>query len=337
MAVNETLSTVNLDRAHSRWTLLFRKQEAVLLLITVILAGVLGLCNPNFLSFDNLLDLIINHVFLGILALGVLVVLISGGIDISFTAVVSMAQYIMALFIINHGGNMIIAFLISILCGILLGAVNALLIHWIKASAIIITIATSNIFYGCLILLSGGKWLYNFPAWFASNKSSNSYILPIVTLLAVIALTWLLLSHCKMGREVYALGGNIEAAKRVGINIFRIRLFVYSYMGLMAGFAALVQAYIVQNISPSANVGRELDVLAAVVLGGANLAGGKGTVWGTVLGVFIIAIVSNGLILLKISSYWHTFLIGLIIITSVGITAYRNKINEQRGNAIHVE
>ncbi|HBE79369.1 MAG TPA: sugar ABC transporter permease [Firmicutes bacterium] len=314
----------------------FTSQEALLFLVIIALGCVMGSINRSFLSPGNLFGLMNNHAFLAILAIGVLVVLISGGIDISFMATASVAQYIMSLQIIAHGGNMLEAFLIAAAAGIILGAVNALFIHWLEAQAIIVTIATMNIFFGALLVISRGKWLFGFPAWFKPSSTSGQW-LPFIVAISVYIATWFLLNHTKTGRKIYALGGSIEAAKRVGINVLQIRLFIYGFMGMIAGIAATVQAYVIQNISPSTNIGREMDVLAAVVLGGASLLGGKGSVLGTFFGVLIIAIVSNGLILMHISSYWHTLFIGLIIIASVSMTAYQQRISEERGSAINVQ
>lgn len=313
-----------------------KTQEALLLLVVIILGCFLGLINRNFLNPANLFDLINNHSFLAILAVGVLLVLISGGIDISFMAIASVAQYIMSLQIISHGGNMGYAFLIPGCIGAVLGGVNAFFVHLLEAPAIIVTIATMNIFFGGLLVLSGGKWLFGFPAWFKPSATGVLW-LPFVVLVLVYVATWFLLNHTKTGRIIYAMGGSGEAAKRVGINILKVRLVVYGFMGFIAGIAATVQAYVIQNISPSTNLGHELDVLAAVVLGGASLSGGKGSVLGTFLGVLIIAMVSNGLILMHISSYWHTIFIGLIIIVSVSVTAWQRRINEKRSSIINVE
>ena len=275
-----------------------------------------------------------------------MVVLISGGIDISFTATATVAQYIMASFIIQHGGGWWVAFLIPITIGIMLGAVNAVLVYNLRVHSIIITIATLNVFYGVLIFVTRGKWIYNFPDWFAEGYSlldftaadgtDYSFSLSIIVLLAVFAVTGFLLNRTSVGRQIYAMGGNMDAAKRMGFNLLKLHFFVYCYMGFLAGIAGLVQAQLVQTVAPNSIVGRELEVVAAVVLGGASLAGGAGTLLGTILGVTLIAIMQNGLTLLGVSSYWHKVVIGMIILISVGITAYNRKLEERRHAEIDV-
>lgn len=317
--------------------------EGYLLLVILALITILAMATKDFFSLENLFDMLVSNAFLGIMAAGFLVVLISGGIDISFTATATVAQYVVAGVILKHGGNWATAFGLAAAIGLGLGAVNAVLVHYLRVSAIIITISTLNIFYGILIFWSRGKWLYNFPRWFSHDVSffrftladGNEYSisLPIFVLFVILAITGLLLNKTTLGRKIYAMGGNVEAAKRMGFNILGLHLFVYCYLGLLAGIAAIVQAHIVQTVAPNAIVGRELEVVAAVVLGGANLAGGRGTILGTMLGVALVAVMQNGLTILGVSSYWHKVVIGLVILSSVSLTAYNRTRTEKRGTA----
>jgi len=238
------------------------------------------------------------------------------------------------------------AFIIPIFIGVALGAVNALLVYYLRVHSIIITIATLNIFYGLLIFFTRGKWIYNFPEWFsegftlfevsAADGTTYSLSFAIMALLSVIVLTGFLLNRTSIGRQIYAMGGNPDAARRMGFHILRLHLCVYCYMGFLAGIAGLVQAQMVQTVAPNSIVGRELDVVAAVVLGGASLVGGAGTLLGTILGVTLIAVMENGLTLLGVSAYWHKVIIGLIFIISVSMTAYNRKLKEKRYARIDV-
>ncbi|NBR12813.1 MAG: ABC transporter permease, partial [Alphaproteobacteria bacterium] len=144
---------------------------------------------------------------------------------------------------------------------------------------------------------------------------------------------WLLLNRTNIGRQIYALGGNREAAQRLGFNVFRLNILVYCYMGLTAGVASLIQAQLAQSVAPTVLVGKELDVLAAVVLGGASLMGGVGTVLGTVLGLALLAIMQNGLILIGVSSYWSQFFVGFVILLSVSATALSAR-RKRKGNLV---
>jgi simple sugar transport system permease protein len=327
----------------------FKHHETYVLLVIILFSMIITLINPNFFTLENLFDLLKSYSFIGIFAVGVTFVLISGGIDISFTAVATVAEYVMAVVIIKYGGNILIAFLLAAGVGVLLGLINATLIHFFKIPTIITTIATLNIFYGILIVLSGGKWIYALPDWFRSfadiriftlrTANGIAYGLSIITLIwiIVIVVAWAILRFTKLGRGIYAMGGSMTAAKRVGFNIFKLQMFVYSFMGLMAGLAGLVQALLVQTVAPNSIVGKELDVLAAVVLGGASLAGGTGTLFGTILGVTLIAIMSNGLTLMRVSSFWYNVFIGLVIILSVSFSAYQRRARTKRAIIIEGE
>ncbi|HDP78617.1 MAG TPA: ABC transporter permease [Mesotoga infera] len=328
--------------SNSRLRKVFGKSEFYLLLVIIVVSLFFTILKPSFLAFTNLYGMVESNSFLAIMAAGVLVVLISGGIDISFTATATVAQYVMATIVIHCGGNMFLAFAIGALVGIALGLVNALLIYFLKTPPIIVTIATMNLFYGLLIFISGGTWIYGFPMWFMERNlvrfgDNPGITIPILVLVLSFILTWLILKYTALGRNIYAVGGNQEAARRVGISVLKTQLFVYCYMGFLAGIASTVQANMMLTVAPNALMGRELEVLAAVVLGGASLAGGTGSILGTVLGFGLIVIVQNGLTLLGISSYWHKVFIGAIIVVSVGITAYQRKVRERKGAIINVE
>lgn len=321
--------------------------EFRLLLAILLLAGLLSFLTPEFASLQNLVDVLGATAFIGIMAAGLLVVIITGGIDLSFAATASIAQFA-ALTAANHFGiGWAGVFAIAIGLGVALGLINGLLMNSLRTSALIITIATLNVFYGILLTVTRGADIFALPDWFNAgielvfhtDAQGATYALnfQIIALLMVFLLTWLLLNRSNIGRQIYALGGNPEAAQRVGFNVVRLNLLVYGYMGLLAGVASLVQAQLVQSVSPTALVGRELDVVAAVVIGGASLSGGSGTVLGTILGLALLAILQNGLILLGVSSYWSLFSTGLVIIAAVIMMAMetkkRHKVAEQGATA----
>ena len=314
---------------------LLKTPELVLAGIVVVLAGIVTAFNRDFLTLGNGLDLLKSYSFLGILALGVLVVLVSGGIDISFTATASVAQYVMATLVISHGGNVPVAFALAAAVGTLLGLVNALFIHVLRIPAIITTIATLNVYNGLLIFFSGGRWIDAMPEWFGdfANRmlfahaaaDGREYGLSVVSaiFLGLAAFTGWLLTKTTLGRSIYALGGSERAARRAGLSLLRVRLFVYGYMGFLAGVAGVVQALLISTVDPSSIVGKELEVLAAVVIGGASLAGGRGSLPGTLLGVTLIAILGNGLTIMRVPARWYNVFIGLTIIISVTVSALR--------------
>ena len=318
-----------------RLSRLIGQHEFWLGLLVVALAVGLSVSTDEFLSLGNLTDVATSYAILGILACGLFVVLISGGIDISFPAMTAIAQYAMASWVIAHGGNFILALTIAMAVGLLLGLINGFLVYWLRVPAIIITIATLNVYYGLLVYATKGTWLYGFPDWFMNGINWLSFTatdgydygltLPLLCLAAVIIFTAVLMNYTRLGRQVYAMGGNRDAASRLGLNLLKVHFYVYGYMGILAGVAAVVQAQITQSVAPNSLLGFELTVLAAVVLGGTSMSGGRGTLTGTLLGVVLLAFLQNGLTLLSVSSYWHTVFSGAIILVSISATAWNEK------------
>ncbi len=321
---------------------LIKTHEFCVFAVIVVLSAVITIINPNFLTLENGLDLLKSYSFMGVLAIGILFVLISGGIDISFAATATIAEYVMAVVCIRLGGNIISAVIIASFTGIILGTFNGILISRFRIPPIITTIATMNLYYGILTVVTGGKWIYALPDWFRSfaeiriitlvSESGTPYGLSVITLFWIIitAAAFFTLRFTMLGREIYAVGGDIVSAERVGFPVKRLQVFVYAFMGLMAGIAGVIQALLVQTVAPNSIVGKELDVIAAVVLGGASLAGGKGSVAGTVLGVVLIAVVKNGMTLVRISSVWSDVVIGLVILVSVGFSSWQQKREKQK-------
>lgn len=319
-----------------------RSHEFWLLAVIGVLVLALSLATDSFLTLQNLFDLLTSNAFIGILASGLLVVLIAGHIDISFTATASVAQYLALTVGIRYGLGWVALFAIAGAIGVLCGLINAVFVTKLRIASIIVSIATLNIFYGLLIFTTGGNYITSLPkffrdgiSWFEHEDASGvpyGLNLQILLLIGSFAVAWLLLNRTNIGRQIYALGGNKDAAQRLGFHVFRINLLVYGYLGFVAGVASIVQAQLAQSVTPTVLVGKELDVLAAVVLGGASLNGGVGTVFGAILGVALLAILQNGLVLIGVSSYWNQWFVGLTILVAVSTTAWSERRRRARGS-----
>lgn len=302
----------------------------LLVVILVVVVG-LGLSTSTFLTLPNLFDLANASAVNIIFGVGLLVVLIAGGIDISFTVAASVVQYLVALSVgALGGGDWALGFVLAALFGTGLGCVNAFLIYRFRIVSIVVTIATYNLFFGLLMFFSGGVSLYDLPDWWTTRLSlvgldtaagRAELTLPVLVMAACVAATWVLLRRTSTGRQLYAMGDNPEAARRLGIGIGAAHYLAFGWLGLMAGIAGLMQAHYAQEVVPNALYGRELDVLAAVVLGGARLGGGRGTVLGVVLGIVLVAITQNGLNLLGISPYAFKMIIGAIILVAITLSS----------------
>ena len=305
--------------------------EGWLLLVIVVICAVLGLATDTFLTLVNLFDLLNISAINLIFAAGLLVVLVAGGIDISFAVGASVVQYLTALAVMSlGGGSWVSGIAFAMAFGFLLGAFNAALIHYFRIISIVVTIATFNVFFGFLMFFTRGVSIYDLPDWwldrvilFEYETASGDFAeitLPVVATVVVVAATWVLLRRLNVGRQLFALGDNPEGARRIGVNIAAMHFLAYGWLGVCAGVAGLMQAHYVQEVVPNALYGRELDVLAAVVLGGARLGGGRGTILGVILGVLLIAITQNGLNLLGISPYAFQMLIGIVLLAAITTT-----------------
>ncbi|WP_435947307.1 ABC transporter permease [Dryocola sp. BD586] len=291
--------------------------------------------SDQFLTLQNLLDLTETYAVTGIFALGLFVVLVTGGIDISFAAVASVVQYAIASLFVHFGfDNAPLSILLAIACGTLFGVINAVLIYWLRIVSIIITISMQSLLFGMLMWITEGRSLYNLPEWwvtlhnilpFSVHGQTYQIGLPLAIMLVIAAITWLLLNKTHLGRQLYATGGDQESARRIGIRVGLIHILAYGWLGALAAVGGLVQVYRVGEVVPNALVGGELDVLAATVLGGASLMGGKGTVTGTLMGVFLIAILKNGLNLVGVSSYFMNIVIGVVIMVAITVTHYKKR------------
>jgi simple sugar transport system permease protein len=309
--------------------------EAWLALAILILATLWALLTPHFLTAANLIDLVESYSVTAILAMGLFVVLVSGGIDISFAATASVAQYVTAYAAVRLGLPPAICIPLGLAVGVALGLLNAVLIHNLRITSIIVTIATMSFYFALLMYFTGGKSIYDLPGWWSNRitfyrteTQAGDIIrvtLPIVVMLGAVLITWLLMNRISAGRQLYAMGGNPEAARRIGISISAMHFLAYGYMGLMAGVGGLLQAHRVGESVPNALVGGELNVLAAAVLGGASLNGGIGSVGGVILGILMLAIIQNGLNLLGVSPYFFQIVIGLVILISTSVTGLSNR------------
>ena len=326
--------------AWSRLRPLAGRTEVYLAVVIVVLAAAIGLATDEFLTFRNLFNLLEAYSVTAIFALGLFVVLVSGNIDISFAGTAAVTQYLTARVLVELGGDWATAFLMAGAIGVLIGFVNAVLVHTLKVISIIITISMMSILFGLLMYFTRGRSIYNLPRWFDDGVVLFSIefgeadrfdmTLPLIAVAVVAVVTWIMMNRMAIGRQLYALGGNPEAAQRMGCNILGLNLLAYGYMGLLAGVAGIVQAQRVKEVVPNALINSELDVLAAVVLGGASLAGGVGTVAGTLLGIILLAVIQNGLTLLGVSSFAHNVVIGLVILAAVSATAYSARLRRRK-------
>ncbi|WP_041381860.1 ABC transporter permease [Spiribacter curvatus] len=297
-------------------------------LLIVITSFVVGLINPDFWQLTTLFDVLRASVVTGLFALGVLLILAAGGLDVSFTAIAALVMYSVTLLVVEFFPDLGIVsiFLAGAVGGAALGGVNGFLVHSLQAPALIVTIGTQYALRGFLLTFIGTQLFMNIPdsmtAFGKSNlvsvtsKNGLSVDLPAYFLLLVVAAlaTAAILRYTIFGRAIYAVGGNPDIAARLGYRIVWIRVLVFAYAGLLAGLAGITHVMANRLANPFDLVGSELAVIAAVILGGARITGGSGNVVGTMLGVLLITLINNVLILVGIPSEWQTAILGGFIL-----------------------
>jgi simple sugar transport system permease protein len=302
--------------------------EAWLVVVILALGAGLGVATGEFLSLVNITDLLNTSAINIIFAMGLLAVLLSGAIDISFAVAASVVQYVTAKVVIAlGGGDWLLGALVAIATGLVLAEINAVLIHRFRIISIVVTIATFNVYFGLLMFFTRGVSIYNLPSWWTDRvilyeheTASGAWAeltLPVAVMAGCVVLTWVFLSATSTGRQLIAYGDNPDGARRLGISVGGVHYLAFGWLGLLTGIAALMQVNYAQEVVPNALYGRELDVLAAVVLGGARLGGGRGSVLGALLGVLLVAVTQNGLNLLGVSPYAFKMVVGGIILAAI--------------------
>lgn len=326
------------------WTARLRQQldrrpELFTLFLLVFVCGVVGAINPNFFQVATFFDIARSSVVIGLFSLGVFVILAAGGIDVSFTAIAALSMYSVTLLVTTHfpTAPLLLIFAISALGGGLLGLINGLLVHHLKAPSLIVTIGTQYLFRGFLLTFVGTVWILNLPEQMDSfgklplisylSASGAKAMLPafFLVLPAAAGLTWWILNRTLMGRAIFATGGNLVIAERLGYNVRAVHFFIFAYTGALAGVAGLIHVCANRLANPSDIVGMEIDVIAAVVLGGARITGGTGTVTGTLLGVFLVVVINNVLIMTGIPSTWQRVVVGAFILIAGAFFVVRRK------------
>jgi len=321
--------------------------ERVLAIVILGLAVIIGLRNPAFFGVATLFDLLRSCSVMGLFALGTLAVLLSGGIDVSFAAVGAFSMYatVKLWSLAGLAGPAFAPFAVSAAIGLGLGLLNAALVAGLRLPALIATLGTAGVFRGLLLFAVGSTLTRELPAGMDAFSRARliavrtpdgaiASLHPAALLLAGAAVAaWLLLRFTLPGRALHAVGDSPEAAARIGIGVGRIRTLAFAIAGALAGLAGAVHASLDWQADPASLNDKELDVIAAVVLGGASISGGRGTVGGTLLGVVLVTLVANNLALAGIPAAWQKVGIGAAIIAGTGIPALRASRAARRGPA----
>lgn len=316
---------------------ILRTQEFIVFLILVILSIIIGAINPAFFSISTIFDVLRASNVYFIMAFGLLPIIISGGIDISFVAIAAFTSYATHMFLISRGyqGGILLYFLIACTIGLLAGLLNGFLVTRFNLPVFNVSLAAFTMWYGFTLFFVGATANFDLPpgtvGYYAKFlvKAQDPFVgetglhVSIIYVIVLGLFIWWLLKYTTIGRGVYAIGGNREVALRSGFNITRIMLIIFGIMGILSAIAGMTQGFLSRYFNPVLFITQPLDVLAAVILGGAAISGGRGSVIGTVLGVLLIQLINRALILTGIPVEWQRLVVGLVLIIFISIPAIR--------------
>lgn len=288
----------------------------------LLLVGIVSILSPSFLSTKNIFNILRQTSVNAIIAAGMTFVILTGGIDLSVGSILAISGAICASLLVS-GQNIVIAIVISILIGAVVGFLNGFVISKGKLQPFIATLATMTILRGLTLVFTDGKPITLGSGDLAINfgKIGGGEILsiptPAIIMIVVFLVCAYILNSTKMGRYTYALGSNEEATKLSGLNTDKIKIWVYTISGILSALAGVIITSRLYSAQPTAGTGYELDAIAAVVLGGTSLTGGKGKITGTIIGALIIGVLSNALNILDVSSYYQMMVKGVVILIAV--------------------
>ncbi len=325
---------------------LSRRNEPYVFLVLMLLCVLIEIRSGQFFSSNNLVDIASAFAVPGLFAIGAFMVIISGGIDVSFPALASLSVYATTKFLldVNYQGGVWLAILIALALGAILGAFNGLFIGYFRLPALIVTLGSSSVFKGIMQGALNSKQLTVIPIGMKNFGTSSLFIaknpvsgltsrmpVAILAFLIVLFLVYFLLRYTMFGRGLYGIGGSEISAHRAGFGVRNTKFIMYVMVGMIASLAGVMRVCMMQQAHPTNMLGMEMNIIAGVVLGGTAITGGRGTLLGCMLGTLLIVIVENSLILIGVPTSWKSVFTGLLIIIGTGVSAYQvSRMNRVR-------
>lgn len=304
------------------------KNNGILIVFFLICIG-LSFLSPYFLTVHNIMNIIRQTSIYGIIAVGMTFVILTGGIDLSVGSILGLSGMICAGLMKNHGTSIFVASAAAILVGSGIGLINGLLITIGKIAPFVVTLGMVTIARGLTLIYSKGYPISGFSPEF--RTLGGGYVLgipiPVIIFIVTVVVAWFILNHTRLGRYTYAIGGNEETVKLSGINSNFYKATVYAIVGFASALSALILTSRLNSAEAIAGQGYELDVIAAVVIGGTSLSGGRGSIIGTLVGALLIGVINNGMNLLGISPYFQQVVKGALIIGAVILDRLRDETN----------
>jgi len=304
---------------------IFKSQIIGILMIFIVMCVVLIISTEQFLVEDNIFSVLRQISFIAILAIGECLVIITGGIDLSVGSIFAMSSVVAAMSMAQWGASVVVGIIIGLVVGAIFGLANGLFITKLRLPPFIATLGTLSIARGLAYGVTGGYPISSLPQAF--KYIGQGYIgpvpFPVVLLIFLGIIYTVFLRKTVLGRRIYAIGGNEETARVSGIKVKNVKLIVYVLSGVMASISGMATAGRLGVAQSTAGQGYELEAIAAVIIGGASVTGGIGTVFGAIIGAAIMGVLKNGLVLLSVSAYWQQAIIGCVIILAVSMDQLR--------------
>jgi ribose transport system permease protein len=301
------------------------------LIALIALMIIIALINPAFMTTNNLLNLLLQVTANGFIAFGMTFVILTAGIDLSVGAILALSSAVSAGFI-AQGMPLPLAVLCALLIGAFLGAINGLLVAYGKLAPFIVTLATQMVYRGATLVYTNGNPITKNMSGFFLAYLGQGYLFgipfPVFLMILVFIVLYILLHKTAFGKSIYALGGNEKAAYISGVKLNKVKIAIYTISGIMSALSGLIITSRLASATPQAGSGYEMYAIAAVVLGGTSLMGGKGRLTGTIIGVLIIGVLNNGLNIIGVSAFWQQVIQGIVILIAVLIDVLRSKTSQ---------
>ncbi len=320
------------DKKTSRWT--GSLQQMLALVSLIIITVVFSFMSPNFMTLSNITTILMAATVTGILSLGVTFVIVTGGIDLSVGTAMIFCGVMAGVFMTYWGWPLWLGVIATIAVGAVVGFLNGFAVAVLNIPPFIATLGMMMITQGLSLVISGTKPIYfNDTPGFADIM--NVPIIPgtriplgVLIFILMMVFSWFVLSKTLLGRYTFAIGSNEKATALSGVNVTKWKIWIYTFSGLLIGLAGILQASRLNSAQPSGGMGLELQAIAAVVIGGTSLSGGKGSITGTVIGAMIMAVLTNGLRIITVPQEWQSVAVGLVILLAVYLDqSRRNKAN----------
>ena len=304
-----------------------RWQASGVLFALIILTLLLALTSPNFFTLTNIPIVLRNASFVGMVALGETLVILVGGIDLSIGTAAGLSAIIGALMLTQLGVPPLVAIPLTLLFGFALGLINSVFVAKLRLNPFIVTLASGEIFAGAILVITQGYPIrpLGSPFILLGQSAVLGIPLPFLFFIGAALLLWWVLAKTRFGRNIYAVGGNREAAALVGIRVERVEMLVFGLAGMFAALAGILYASRMDAAQPTVGEGWMLSAITAAIIGGTSLRGGEGTIIGTVFGALLLTVLQNGTVLLNVSGYWERIIIGSVVLVAALVDLLRRK------------